>query len=228
MEKNEFESRICFGCGRKITFKEFCQRNRGLEPQLLNILWNNTHLEFFCCLCYDDYEKEVHIDQQIKDLEPDQLEVIKIVERKYGLDIPLVSKIEYNRTGFTIKENNISGLNIFRSEIDKIPGILSKLSNLEVLGFPWNNIQKIPYFIKGLKSLRELDLSGNDIKFIPAHFHFMCSLEELDLSFNDIQNIPEVFKTLPHLKSLNLIHNKIIESPLFIHQLEEKGIQILL
>jgi len=46
------KKRLCWDCRRLLGFREFHQTNQFLSEEEAIPLWNNKHLEFYCCTCF--------------------------------------------------------------------------------------------------------------------------------------------------------------------------------
>ncbi len=115
-------------------------------------------------------------------------------------------------------------LNLYDSDIKKLPDSIGILNSLEILKLPNNQITELPDSFKKLSNLKKLDLSWNDITFLPEWINSLSSLEELNLRGNKLKSLPESISSLTSLKILNVTLNKnLIDIP---KELQNKGVQI--
>lgn len=224
----EYRKRTCFLCKKNIEIGEFIVRNKIINEQHLIELWQNDKLEFYCCLCYETLNERNRLEHLQNKLDLKEREILKILEKRYKIKLPLVLEIKYNTIGFIEKDGTIIGLGLFRGGLQEVPEELTELTNLEVLNLAWNRIELIPDSISSLLNLKELDLIGNKISHISKNIGKLPSLIELDLSFNCLETIPETIGDLSSLKVLKLIRNNITRLPESLKLLETKGVQILL
>ncbi|TFG28303.1 MAG: hypothetical protein EU532_05535 [Promethearchaeota archaeon] len=99
-------------------------------------------------------------------------------------------------------------LNLYDSNIRKLPKSIGKLDSLEKLIIPNNKLSSLPESFKQLKNLRKLDLSWNDITYLPEWINSLKLLEELNLRGNKLEDLPETISELKQLKVLNITLNK--------------------
>ncbi len=50
--------RKCWNCSRPLYFSEFSSTNASLSKERLVELWENPHLEFYCCNCFKNLESQ--------------------------------------------------------------------------------------------------------------------------------------------------------------------------
>jgi Leucine-rich repeat (LRR) protein len=172
--------------------------------------------------------KNLEAEEIKKKLDNKSISILKILEKRHKLIIPLLEEIKYNSLGFTANKNKITGISLFRSGISAFPKELLHLSNLKILNLAWNRIESLPNSIYKLKYLKKIDLIGNRIKKIPKNLHLLPNLEECDLSFNHIESIPKNLEKSISLKLLKLIRNPIEKNIDKIDYLNHFGIKILL
>ncbi|MBD3197147.1 MAG: hypothetical protein GF317_18980 [Candidatus Lokiarchaeota archaeon] len=226
--KTIYKKRLCYNCGRKINFGEFIVRNSNLSNMRLRKLWESDSLEFYCCLCYDNYQKKKDLEKKIQNLSDLEYDVIKIIENRIHKRLQIQGNLRYDSIGFTINGNAITGLSLFKMSLDEYPKQINLLKSLEYLNLSWNYISYLPKSISHLKNLQSLDLVGNNLVNLPASISSLYSLEVLDLSFNNLEKLPEDVLKMDSLQILKLIRNKIMYLPSSISQIEEKGLRILL
>ncbi|MDF3821717.1 hypothetical protein P3G55_17565 [Leptospira sp. 96542] len=91
--------------------------------------------------------------------------------------------------------------------LNNIPYVISKLSNLKKLKLRIQNIKTIPTFIENLKKLEYLDISYNHFKDLPNEFKNLKNLKELSiLSDKNISNL-DVLCSLQNIKKLEISAN---------------------
>ncbi len=224
---DDLRDRTCFKCGREIKFGEFFLRNRSIPTKRLIILWNNINIEYYCCLCYDTYRKERRIEKMRHDLNQNDREVIKALEKRLKLEISLIGCIRYNSVGYKISNNRITGLGLFKVGLESFPEEICYLSHLRVLNLPWNYLETVPESIGQLKRLEYLDLIGNNLLSIPNTIGSLDLLREIDLSFNDLQTLPGSLSALKNLEVLKVIRNNITKIPPRLRFREGNGLKIL-
>ncbi|MBN1802422.1 MAG: hypothetical protein JW891_13005 [Candidatus Lokiarchaeota archaeon] len=222
------KSRLCFRCKKPINFKDFCFRNRFISVSRRVELWENTSLEFYCCLCYDEIYRNQTNTLIKNEINGGDAEVMKFLESKLNLELPIVRKINFNTVGVVIEKKRITGLGLYKIGLNEIPEYLSELDHLAVLNLAWNNISEIPEYFGSLKMLRSIDLIGNKIEQLPLSIVNLIALEDIDLSFNLLGEIPPFVCKIPSLKLLKLFKNKISFIPSSIINKESKGLKILL
>ena len=222
-----FKTRYCFQCKKSIDFSEYYIRNKSYPEHRLIQLWENNNLEFYCCLCYDDFIQNEKLKNLRNSLNDKQQDILRIIEKRCKIEIPVVLQIDYDTIGVFIHNGKIKGLSLFKS-LKFFPEEITMIRSLEKLNLAWNQLRFLPNSITNLISIKELDLIGNELTSIPEQIGQLNSLVELDLSFNHLQTIPETINNLSNLRYLNLIHNNIIYIPESIKSLEKKGLKILL
>jgi Leucine-rich repeat (LRR) protein len=187
-----------------------------------------VNIEYYCCLCYDTYKKKLKIEKIKQNLEKNDKEVIKALEKRLKLNIPLIGCIRYNSVGYTISENKIIGLGLFKVGLRRFPEEICYLDNLRILNLPWNYLETIPESICQLMSLEFLDLIGNNLLSIPETIGSLESLREIDFSFNDLKELPKSISSLKNLKVLKIIRNNIVTIPPKLKKRQEMGLKILI
>ena len=226
--KEKLKTRYCFKCNKPIDYGEFYHRNfKSINEVNLIQFWENENLEYYCCSCYDNLMKKIKLEDLRLGLNERDRDILRILELKLSIKIPIVSELRYNTIGVIIKNGNIVGLSLFKC-LSKFPEEITMLGALEKLNLCWNSFEFISESISSLTSLKFLDLIGNNLGIISNILGDLTSLLELDLSFNKLRIIPKSLGNLTSLEYLNLIHNDIIEIPESLIILEERGLKILL
>lgn len=226
-DTTKYKKRKCFRCKRPIEFEEFYFKNKNISKQRLIDLWQNDKLQFYCCLCYDYINREKEAERLREQLDKKQQDILKILEIRIGIELPLLPKIAYNSVGFSINQKNITGLSLFKMDLETFPKEIIQINNLQYLNLAWNFLETIPNSISSLTFLREKDLIGNHLTIIPDSIIDMKNLEVIDLSFNNLRIIPECISQMDSLRLLKLIRNDIEHIPFKIQQSEKKGLKIL-
>ncbi|MFX0034571.1 MAG: hypothetical protein ACFE9I_02885 [Candidatus Hermodarchaeota archaeon] len=44
--------RKCFRCGKELDFESYIKNANPKNEEYLTRMWDNEHIEFFCCHCY--------------------------------------------------------------------------------------------------------------------------------------------------------------------------------
>jgi Leucine-rich repeat (LRR) protein len=89
-----------------------------------------------------------------------------------------------------LEPESITHLKLRGADLDSIPELISKFTNLMYLDLSKNNIKKIDQTIFNLRSLKELNLSKNQITIIPDAIGGMDVLERLIINQNPISILP--------------------------------------
>ncbi|KAJ8011378.1 hypothetical protein DPEC_G00057540 [Dallia pectoralis] len=113
------------------------------------------------------------------------------------------------------KMTNISDLELYNCELERIPHAIFSLTNLQELDLKSNNIRTIEEVIsfQHLKRLTCLKLWHNKIIAIPVSIGLVKSLESLFLSHNQLETLPPALFLLPKLRHLDVSHNSITAIP---------------
>lgn len=223
----KFKNRICLHCKKNIDIADYLLTNKAIyNMERLIQLWENDKLEFYCCLCYDDLIQNEKLNSLRNSLNDEELDILRIIEKRCKIEIPIVSQINYDTVGVFIYNGKINGLSLFKC-LKFFPEEITMLQSLEKLNLAWNYLESLPESIYNLTYLKELDLIGNKLTYIHENINQMSMLTELDLSFNNLKTIPKTIESLTSLKILNLIHNPIRLLPESLKMLEEKGLKIL-
>ncbi|KAF2881866.1 hypothetical protein ILUMI_24298 [Ignelater luminosus] len=144
--------------------------------------------------------------------------------------------IELPRTLFQCEELRYLGLS--DNEIETIPPLIEKLSNLEnlllnrnclayesipsnihrcqrlrILHLSSNSLTKVPGSITRLVCLRELYLNNCDLEFLPANFGRLNNLRILELRENHLASLPKSLKRLSDLRRLDISSNMFKKFP---------------
>jgi internalin A len=108
---------------------------------------------------------------------------------------------------------NLRSIDLSGNPFGKMPELLLKMKQLEVLKSTSIGLTSIPEGIGQLSKLTELDLSNNQITSIPEAIAQLSNLTWLDLGDNQITVIPEAIGQLSNLIWLSLNENQITVIP---------------
>jgi Leucine-rich repeat (LRR) protein len=222
----EFKTRKCFNCKKTINIGEYLIRNRSINEEKLIQLWESNKIEFYCCLCYDEFIEKKKLKSLKESLNEKEKDILKILELRFSIKIPILSKVEYNSIGATIENGSITGISLIKC-LNNFPQEIIELTSLRYLNLSWNSLKSIPPSVSKITLLKELVLIGNELTSLPNEITLLTSLTELDLSFNNISRLPEMIGSLSSLRILNLIHNNLTNLPTSFEKLERKELKIL-
>jgi len=145
-----------------------------------------------------------------------QAEILKKIENyiksetNKEVEFTLVDKIEHDtQMGFTIQDNQITGIGLYNCGLSTLPEALGFLYSLRVLGLSENKLKSFPDSFNQLSILRELILDYNDFETLPSVIKDLTMLQELYLRYNKLYNIPDPIRNLKTLRRLDVDHNKI-------------------
>ncbi|KAF5294723.1 hypothetical protein FQA39_LY00207 [Lamprigera yunnana] len=144
--------------------------------------------------------------------------------------------VELPRTLFQCEE--IRYLVLCDNEVETIPPLIEKLTNLEVLmlnrnclayesipanihrchrlkvlHLSSNNLTKVPNSVTRLVCLKELYLNSCDIEYLPANFGRLNNLHILELRENHLSSLPKSLKQLSDLRRLDISSNMFRNFP---------------
>jgi Leucine-rich repeat (LRR) protein len=105
--------------------------------------------------------------------------------------------------------------NAFKEELFQrpLPASLSKLTNLEELGFVNCGLNDLPKDFHYLVLLKELYLANNKFTKIPQDVYVLGNLKYLVLANNEISTLDTAIGNLTNLEYLNLDNNKLVTIP---------------
>ena len=190
-------------------------------------------------------KKEIKIDDYIKDIKNNKLEIISVdTSKTKSLQETIIinfkkenekeNTIKNDKDNINSKDNdNINNnfteltclgkykelkyLTINNKNIIQINSYCySHLKNLETLDLSHNIIGKISKKITNLANLKILILNDNFISVLPPFLKDLKNLEELNLNNNRIEFIPTSIQYFPSLKILNVSQNNIERLPIEI------------
>ncbi|GAG35598.1 unnamed protein product, partial [marine sediment metagenome] len=117
-----------------------------------------------------------------------QAEVLKEIEKyiksetNKEFEFTIVDKIEHDtRMGFTIQDNQITGIGLYNCELSTLPEALGFLISLRVLGLSENKLKNFPDSFKQLSMLKVLILDYNNFETLPSIVKNLTMLQELYL-----------------------------------------------
>ena len=149
-------------------------------------------------------------------------EVLQELESLINQVIPLMETCEYNKLGFSIRNNHVFGLSLAHQKLTKFPGCILQLKQLRELWFLENYIQHLPEDIGNLKYLIRIDMENNySLSNLPESVWKLEELEVLGLGGNNFSKISKKITKLPNLKYLFLENNKFTKIPEFIWDLTQ-------
>eukprot|EP01089_Gocevia_fonbrunei_P013733 TRINITY_DN3580_c0_g1_i1.p1 TRINITY_DN3580_c0_g1~~TRINITY_DN3580_c0_g1_i1.p1 ORF type:complete len:275 (+),score=28.36 TRINITY_DN3580_c0_g1_i1:163-987(+) len=121
-----------------------------------------------------------------------------------GADLSILLNLEKTLTKLVVDSN----------QLEVIPSVIFKLSNLEVLSLADNEISEISSKISNLKNLKKLNLNNNQISHLSSTICIgLSSLVTLQLDNNILKSIPKQISELTLLTELSLGNNKIVAMP---------------
>jgi Leucine-rich repeat (LRR) protein len=149
-------------------------------------------------------------------------DVLQELESIINQVIPLMETCEYDKLGFSIRNDHIFGLSLAHQKLTIFPKCILRLKFLRELWFLENRIQHLPEKIGDLKYLIRIDMENNFILAnLPESVWTLKEMEVLGLGGNSFSNISERITELPNLKYLFLENNKFTKIPEFIWNLTQ-------
>ena len=143
--------------------------------------------------------------------------------------------IGYSDDGKAIRAQDVHSLELYDTDVRKIPEIIGSLDNLQRLvisGSPFLemvgeeiviNLQKLDdsrvqlnalmEVISNLTGLKELDISETQLTSLPEGVGNMCGLKELYASYTDLTSLPESIGNLTGLQKLDVSRTHITSLP---------------
>ena len=127
--------------------------------------------------------------------------ILQELESTINQNIPLMAKCEYDKLGFSIRDNHVFGLSLAYQKLTIFPKCILGLEFLRELWFLENRIQYLPENIGDLKYLIRIDMENNVLlSSLPESVWELKNLEVLGLGGNKFSNISERITKLPNLK----------------------------
>lgn len=142
--------------------------------------------------------------------------IIRHLERRLRIKIPIVKKLKRAITGYEQEEEHVIGLSFYGVDLERIPPEIFRLSHLKKLYLRKNNLTCIDKSVGFMNSIEELDISSNKIKEIPPSISLLENLRILKLRSNAIRTIPDSIEKLNLLKIIDLSNNQLTELPPFL------------
>ena len=65
-ESEGIQQRFCWGCENHLDFLDLCNTNPDLNIEQLKALWQNPHLQFYCCKCFNDELRRIRQERREK------------------------------------------------------------------------------------------------------------------------------------------------------------------
>jgi len=109
------------------------------------------------------------------------------------------------------KGTGITNLSMKNCSLARVPGALSKLTNLTSLNLANNQIRSFENSdFENMRNLQNLTITGNPLEFIGnGTFRDLTNLRVLDILESNIHTMPEAIRFLTNLTTLKLPINKI-------------------
>lgn len=164
----------------------------------------------------EQIKKGIKGREEIFKLLPDyEIKILKNIEKNLNKPIILVEEIKDNtRKAFTVKNNHISGISLYREGTIKFPEEISQLTYLKKLNLSrMYNLITLPDIFGEITSLEELYLHSCKITQIPDSFQNLTSLRILELNKNKLESFPPFLGKLQSLEFLDLRGNLLSEVP---------------
>ncbi len=196
----------------------------------------------------EDYFKIIY-DSEISSIDYVEKNIIHSLEKQIHNPIPLIEKFDIKSTCYVKDDEEITGLSLYKCELNYFPSEILRLkslkhlalrrnkittlmkeigflSKLEYLNLRINNLKKLPTSIGLLSKLQYLNLSSNDLIKLPQSIGKLMALKELNLSNNKLNDVPESIGDLTSLEILNVKANYWMKLPESIMKLKEQGLQV--
>jgi hypothetical protein len=155
----------------------------------------------------------------IPDVDFTEKNIIHSLEKQINKQIPLREEINPSSTCYVKEGEEITGLSLFKTGINKFPREVLRITSLKQLALRRNELTTLPKEIGFFSNLESLDLRINQLETLPRAIGLLVNLKNLNLSSNDLKSIPDSIGELLMLKSLNLSNNKLREMPECIENL---------
>jgi Leucine-rich repeat (LRR) protein len=116
----------------------------------------------------------------------------------------------------SVRNTDVSELNLFRNELTELPDWIGELVNLKWLCLNDNELECLPIDIGNLVNLTSLNLERNQLEYPPIDIGNLVNLTSLNLQFNTFTtscttggtrtlNLYSLTKTIEILDILNII-----------------------
>jgi Leucine-rich repeat (LRR) protein len=119
---------------------------------------------------------------------------------------------------------SVVDLNLYKTNLTKVPRQISKMKQLEILDLYHNNLTELPLSIAKLSKLTQLAVAHNQISYLPYNLYKLKHLHTLYAHHNRLTRVPDKIEELSALKILDLGYNWFNNFPAQvtrIQQLEE-------
>lgn len=158
-------------------------------------------------------------ENKLTDIPP----AVKNCKRLYSLllaanDLSQLSGSKFKRL------RSVADLNLYKTNLTKVPRQISKMKQLEILDLYHNNLTELPLSIAKLSKLTQLAVAHNQISYLPSNLYKLKHLHTLYAHHNRLTRVPDKIEELPTLKILDLGYNWFNNFPAQvtkIQQLEE-------
>ena len=152
-------------------------------------------------------------DSEISSIDYVEKNIIHSLEKQINKTIPLKVKFDINSTCYVKKDEEITGLSLYKCDLNYFPSEILRLKSLKHLALRRNNITTLMKEIGLLSNLEYLNLRINKLKHLPASIGLLSNLQHLNLSSNALMELPKSIGKLMMLKELNLSNNKLNHVP---------------
>jgi len=160
----------------------------------------------------EEYFKMIS-DSEISSIDYVEKNIIHSLEKQINNPIPLKEKFDINSTCYVKENDEITGLSLYKCELNYFPSEILRLKSLKHLALRRNNITTLMKEIGLLSNLEYLNLRINKLKKLPASIGLLSNLWYLNLSSNALMELPKSMGKLMTLKELNLSNNKLNHVP---------------
>ncbi|MBA7575635.1 hypothetical protein ES708_17467 [subsurface metagenome] len=152
-------------------------------------------------------------DSEISSIDYVEKNIIHSLEKQTNKPIPLKEKFDINSTCYVKEDEEITGLSLYKCELNYFPSEILRFKSLKHLALRRNNITTLMKEIGLLSNLEYLNLRINKLKQLPASIGLLSNLQYLNLSSNALMELPKSIGKLIMLKELNLSNNKLTKIP---------------
>jgi len=156
----------------------------------------------------EEYFKMI-CDSEISSIDYIEKNIIHSLEKQINNPIHLNEKFDINSTCYVKEDEEITGLSLYKCELNYFPSEILRLKSLKHLALRRNNITTLMKEIGLLSNLEYLNLRINKLKQLPASIGLLTNLQYLNLSSNALMDLPNSIGKLMTLKELNLSNNKL-------------------
>jgi len=160
----------------------------------------------------EDFFK-IKSESEISSIDYVEKNIIHSLEKQINKLIPLKEKFDINSRCYVKEDEEITGLSLYKCELNYFPSEILRLKSLKHLALRRNNITTLMKEIGLLSNLEYLNLRINKLKQLPASIGLLSNLQYLNLSSNTLIELPKSIGKLMMLKELNLSNNKLTKIP---------------